>query len=106
MSAVAYEDESKIKDWSCDYCHKYKMINITMFYSPDKSIQGFTCYSSGLDAIIVSFRGSSNLQNWIANLNFIQTSYDDCDGCYIHKGFRDSYESVDTYVRGEVRKLR
>lgn len=106
MSAVAYEDGSKIKDWSCDYCQKYKMINITMFYSSDKSIQGFTCYSSGLDAIIVSFRGSSNLQNWIANLNFIQTSYDDCDGCYLHQGFGDSYKSVNNYVRGEVKKLR
>ena len=106
MSAVAYESASSIKDWSCPHCHKYKMESISVFYTSDKSLQGFACYSPGLSSIIVSFRGSNNLENWITNLNTIQTDYPGCSKCYIHKGFYDAYKSIGAYVRGEVSKLK
>ena len=45
-------------------------------------------------AIIVSFRGSSNIPNWINNINILKMDYPYCDGCKIHKGFHKSYQSL------------
>ena len=47
-----------------------------------------------LKAIIVAFRGSANLKNWLTDANIFKADYhkqDDCKKCAVHKGFQNSY---------------
>ena len=50
-------------------------------------MQGYTGYSASLKAAVVSFRGSSNTDNWIKNLEAIWTDYPRCSKCKVHGGF-------------------
>lgn len=54
------------------------------------------------DEIVVAFRGSSDLRNWIADFDFIQVSYDYCDGCYVHDGFKESWDEIKSYALSYV----
>ena len=56
--------------------------------------------------IVVSFMGSKNIQNWINNINAWQIDYDECENCKIHKGFRDSYESISEDLIHDLKLLR
>ena len=53
--------------------------------------------------IIVSFRGSHSLRNWIANIAFAQTSCDLVSGCAVHTGFANAWSEVRTIVEGAVK---
>jgi len=87
MSAIAYESVASIDAWSCSYCKKYSVINVKAYNNPGGDLQWFTGFSSTIKGIIVSFRGSSNIANWISNLAFSQVAYPKCSGCTVHKGF-------------------
>ncbi len=89
MSKVAYRDLSAIKAWNCEVCDKYKPLNVTAFNK--NNCQGFTAYSPTLDAIILSIRGSENINNWITNAQFTTKTYSRCSNCKVHKGFMKAY---------------
>jgi len=57
--------------------------------------------------IYVVFRGSSNIQNWITNIDVKQTYYDtwpECN-CKVHAGFYDSVKNMYGKVLPEVQRL-
>jgi len=49
----------------------------------------------------VSFEGTSNVGSAIEDLKFYKegTQWDACDGCYVHAGFLDSYNSMKSCVK-------
>lgn len=52
--------------------------------------EGFVGVLPSDNSIYVSFRGSSDMQNWITNLSTIRTnykSYPECKSCGVHLGF-------------------
>jgi predicted lipase len=70
-------------------------------------LQGFTGFSSTLNGIIVSFRGSSNLQNWIINLSTNQIDYPKCSGCKVHNGFYTAWNNLaKPIVTSHIQNLR
>ena len=106
MSAISYESSTAIKNWSCGKCQKYKVTSIEFFSSSDKSLQGFAGYSAKDNAVFLSFRGSSNIQNWINNIKTDQVSYPGCSGCYVHRGFYDNYRNVYDSAKSALKKVR
>ena len=38
-------------------------------------IFGFTAYNSQDNTIVVTFRGSQNIANWISNIDFLKSNY-------------------------------
>ena len=76
-----------------------------MFANTTGNIQGFTGYSQSLNAIIVSFRGSQDIKNWLINLDTTKSTYALCSGCQVHSGFYAGYNMVATNVRADVQKL-
>lgn len=68
MSSIAYEPIASINAWNCSRCYQYPLQNVAAFNNPGGDLQGFAGYSSTLKGIIVAFRGSSNIKNWITNL--------------------------------------
>lgn len=59
-----------------------------------------------MNALVVVFRGSSNIQNWILNLDAVRTSYSLCSGCSVHSGFNTGYNIVAPAVRSAVQNLK
>ena len=54
----------------------------------------------------VAFRGSSNLDNWIADLSFKQVSaYPKCNGCEVHGGFYDDWVALMPGIVNETLRL-
>ena len=49
-----------------------------VFTNSASGIQGYTGYDGNLNAIVVVFRGSSNINNWILNLDTVRISYPLC----------------------------
>ena len=87
MSSIAYESTSTINSWSCKLCKSNPLSHVTAFTNKGGDLQGFTGYSAALEGIVLSFRGSSNIQNWITNLQVGQTTYSKCSSCKVHSGF-------------------
>lgn len=70
-----------------------------------ESLRGYIGYQSNINAIIVSFRGSEDINNWITNLAAIRVSYDKCSGCSAHSGFLSAATSLYPQVQPEVARL-
>lgn len=54
-------------------------------------VTGFVAVDSTNRKIVVSFRGSSSVRNWLANVDFNVMPTDLCDGCTVHQGFWRSW---------------
>lgn len=52
---------------------------------------GFVAVDSTNRKIVVSFRGSQSVRNWLANININDISTDICEGCTVHQGFWKSW---------------
>lgn len=106
LAAASYENASSIEAWSCSPCRKYAISEPKVFSNSIGGIQGFTGYSHGLNAIVVVFRGSSNIQNWILNIGTTRSTYPLCSGCSVHTGFYDGYRLVSSTVKTAVQNLK
>ncbi|KAL3917023.1 MAG: hypothetical protein SGPRY_006574 [Prymnesium sp.] len=105
FSSAAYCPLPSIADWSCKPC---LLADPSFAASPINSssygMQAYVGYGSG--DIVISFRGSNNLRNWIENLQFAKRSaYPGCKGCEVHDGFFKSWLSVRDGVIKEVTRL-
>lgn len=102
MSSIAYEPLASINDWSCAKCKQYPLIHVKGFSNGVGDLQGFTGYSSSLKGIVLSFRGSSNIQNWIINLSTNQITYSKCSGCKVHNGFYTAWGLAKSLVYSQI----
>eukprot|EP00602_Paraphysomonas_sp_CaronLab_P007640 CAMPEP_0185024244 /NCGR_PEP_ID=MMETSP1103-20130426/7239_1 /TAXON_ID=36769 /ORGANISM="Paraphysomonas bandaiensis, Strain Caron Lab Isolate" /LENGTH=255 /DNA_ID=CAMNT_0027557163 /DNA_START=94 /DNA_END=861 /DNA_ORIENTATION=+ len=68
--------------------------------------QGYVGYTSSQEAIYVSFRGSSSIQNWADNLDVRLTTYPSCSKCEVHEGFYQAEQSCFPGVLDQVRQLK
>lgn len=55
--------------------------------------------------MVITFRGSVDITNWLSNLNTITTSYPGCSSCNVHLGFYNAYKDVAPLVRNLVQRL-
>lgn len=76
-----------------------------VFQNTTGNIQGFVGYSQSINAIILSFRGSQDIKNWIINVDTVRTTYSGCSGCQVHAGFYSGYNMVALAVRSDVQRL-
>lgn len=66
---------------------------------------GFTGYSPDIHKIVIAFRGSVDVSNWILNLKTARTSYPLCSGCSVHIGFKQGFDSVKSQVEANLNGL-
>jgi predicted lipase len=71
-------------------------------------VQVFVGFDTTRHMVVVSFRGSKTLMNWILNLEFAHTDspFAECLNCYVHRGFLDDYNSVAVQVFVAVNQIR
>ena len=89
LSATAYCDADLIQDWTCEWCKANTEIfvgEVKVFEDAGTDTQGFVAYSDDPTmGIVVSFRGTRSVNNWIHNLMLAKTkAYPLCDGCLVH----------------------
>lgn len=75
-------------------------------YDKQHDTYGFIGYNPNQKAIVVAYRGTSDVANWLSDLNLVKTSYPYCDGCEVHKGFYDAEQGVITNVLNQVKELK
>ena len=105
MSFFSYETPTNINAWNCSQCSRYPMINTKAFTNTSSDIQGFTGYSPASNAIILAFRGSSNIDNWIIDFTINQVSYPKCTNCKVHNGFFSGYSGLKSIIISQLQSL-
>lgn len=74
--------------------------NTTVF-----DLEGYVAVDTVRKEIVVAFRGSSDLRNWIADFLFLQVKYSGtgCSDCYVHSGFYSSWQEIKSYALAYVK---
>lgn len=67
---------------------------------------GYVGYTPSQASIYIVFRGSSDLENWVANVDIIKVDYPYCDKCEVHKGFYKAAMEVFPDLFNAVQSLR
>jgi len=100
----------QIKAWTCPVCHAASDDFETAWaYESDHfDIQGFVGLDKSRKIIVIGFRGSKTLANWIANLKFarVDSPFKECNNCKVHKGFLDDYNSIADELFKAVNEIR
>eukprot|EP00008_Paramoeba_atlantica_P008627 CAMPEP_0201491408 /NCGR_PEP_ID=MMETSP0151_2-20130828/29730_1 /ASSEMBLY_ACC=CAM_ASM_000257 /TAXON_ID=200890 /ORGANISM="Paramoeba atlantica, Strain 621/1 / CCAP 1560/9" /LENGTH=288 /DNA_ID=CAMNT_0047877755 /DNA_START=30 /DNA_END=896 /DNA_ORIENTATION=- len=104
---AAYCPESSIGNWTCHWCQQNSTVSgfVTTKIVLNDGELVYLGYNSDYQQIVVSFRGSTDLVNWINNLDAVYTKYPYCSDCKVHKGFYDTWLSVKDDVLAEVWRL-
>ena len=59
---------------------------------------GYVAVDHVNNLIVIAFRGSESVANWLGNVNIGLAPYSFCAGCAVHAGFYDSWNSVKPQV--------
>ncbi|KAH8887421.1 lipase [Thozetella sp. PMI_491] len=65
--------------------------------------QGYVTVDTVTSQIIVSFKGSHSVRNWITNLEFLFTDCDFVSDCKVHTGFANAWTEVESAVLAAVK---
>lgn len=107
FSEAAYCSEASLASWNCTPCREPLIAGFRVsrvLYGKKAETQVFI--GSDDDDIVVSFRGTDNLKNWIQDLKFPKsTSYPKCPQCKVHSGFWSAWLELETDVLAEVERL-
>ena len=78
----------------------YMYIYIYICYTDAGDSQAFYGYDAKQNTVLLSFRGSSNVPNWIENIDAVKTDYPYCTdtGCKVHVGFYKAYLQIVSQV--------
>ncbi|KAG2523243.1 hypothetical protein JM18_005847 [Phytophthora kernoviae] len=71
------------------------MENVQVVEDAKDNFQGLVGYSRLYDAIVIAFRGSMDVTNWLDNLTFLKRrAYPQFPGVMVHQGFYWAWQSV------------
>ena len=133
-SKAAFCTEQAITLWSCgDMCDRAPIVGDKVRYIPEgpvAKVQGYVAQipvetqqgalseqeepsPDDSTKCIVSFRGSLNLANWMADLDFRLQEWplgelqnaEWCKGCRAHKGFTNAYDEIRKDVHASIEEL-
>jgi hypothetical protein len=99
----------EIRSWTCPVCRAASSNFETHWaYESGQDIQGFVGVDKVMNRIVIAFRGSKTLSNWIANLKFarVDSPFQECYNCRVHKGFLDDYNSIADDLFKAVNEIR
>ncbi|CAD8184972.1 unnamed protein product [Paramecium octaurelia] len=96
FSFAAYCNPENILSWdvgtiSQQYPHLSK---IQIFENIELETRGYIAYNSASQAITVVFRGSNNMKNFIADIDYKKIEFNTICKCQVHEGFFAAYTSL------------
>lgn len=93
LSSIAYEDPTSITHWSCDDCQTIT-VHRPIVFNVGKPLLGFIGVRESDKAIVISFRGTDDIKNWITDADTKKVDYPLCNGCSVHNGFYSAYTQL------------
>jgi hypothetical protein len=90
LSQAAYCVNS-LDQWTCITCDRDVLLEYIVDINQSKAIQGYDKYTN---TIFTSFRGSSNIHNWIENIQFRKISPYNNSNIEIERGFYKEYNFI------------
>jgi len=109
FSYGAYCSESSLKAWNCKWCTTNETTGFKptfQVHSVKTDMRGYGGYFSQYNTIVVAFRGSSSIRNWIEDLENIKlVNYKNSTTMKIGDGWNHAYDSVRTEVLNGVKSL-
>jgi hypothetical protein len=108
VTSVSYCQEAHVRNWSCGPCALVPPLrDVHVVQDARDNFQGLVGFSALYDAVVVAFRGSMDVSNWIDNLTFFKKrAYAQFPGVMVHEGFYWAYRSVAADVLTRVTALR
>jgi hypothetical protein len=107
---IAVCDLASILKFNCSACGNRTAGFFTSWAieSDTYDVQVFVGFDAPRNTIVVSFRGSKTLANWINDMRFahVDTPFPACSECFLHKGFLTSYDSIAVPLFVAVGQLR
>jgi hypothetical protein len=110
--AYAAYNQPAVGTWKCPYCTNYTTgFNVTKGCSDlVAGSYAYVGYNPNYKEIVASFRGSSDLANWIEDIDAIHTppgkAFPGIPNAQVEEGFYDYYESLKDCVVGEMKSLQ
>jgi hypothetical protein len=89
-------------NWDCLTCSKFNIIETAYEAYGEKTILG---YNNKSNTLFASFRGSSNIQNWIDDIQIEHHCIDKAANICVEAGFYKLYEKLYPYIYDEIDKL-
>lgn len=82
------------------------MTDIKVFINSEYKSQMYMGYDEGENRIVIAFRGSDNIRNWLSDLNFSTSTYPLCNKCAIHTGFYNVWKGLEEQTFHYYKVLR
>ncbi|KAJ1984773.1 hypothetical protein H4R34_000461 [Dimargaris verticillata] len=104
LAAAAYHS---LTQWDCAHCAFVPNTRLEYFFAtPGDATVGYVATNADMKTIIVAFRGSRSIAQWITNLVFVPVDWPPkVDDSKVHLGFLTSYHTVADRVYDKVTEL-
>ncbi|KAF5021977.1 hypothetical protein F66182_5968 [Fusarium sp. NRRL 66182] len=90
----------------CPTVQKNGATIVSSFVGSKTGIGGYVSSDSSRKEIVVSIRGSSNIRNWLTNLDFDQSDCSLTPGCGVHSGFQNAWTEISQRASAAVASAR
>jgi len=99
-----------LNTWTCSWC-EYVAIppvsDMTIFETTGAGMEGTYGYVGRTnESILIAFRGSKTIDNWILDAEFTQTNYTPVPNALVHEGFLAAYQQVSATITPAVKALQ
>ncbi|KAF1958607.1 alpha/beta-hydrolase [Byssothecium circinans] len=99
-------DKVTCKSGTCDLVQKANATSVIEYASELASdVTGFVSLDPTNKFIVIAFRGTASIDNWITNINFKEADTNLCKDCTAHAGFWQSWQDSRKEVLTSVEKL-
>lgn len=101
---IAYCPAPDISMWNCAACGLHSSFQLYNVYTNSSlQSQAYSGYNPSTNRIVVAFRGSSNIQNWIQDLTFEKVPYYpyptfNGQAVAVHQGFFEEFNSYSARI--------
>ncbi|KAJ9060191.1 hypothetical protein DSO57_1033499 [Entomophthora muscae] len=108
-SAATYCSDGALRLWTCKHCRALERVELVAV--ADDLLTGGKAYVAvdhALKTIVVAFRGSSNIRNWVMDFNIGMVDLDVGDGTKgirVHQGFLQYSNAIGAKIIPTVRTL-
>ncbi|KAM5344829.1 hypothetical protein ACJ41O_010691 [Fusarium nematophilum] len=79
---------------------------VASFLGSKTGIGGYVSSDAARKEIVFSVRGSSNIRNWLTNLDFDQSDCSLTSNCGVHTGFQNAWNEIASATKDAVAKAR
>eukprot|EP00735_Rhodelphis_limneticus_P000913 TRINITY_DN1144_c0_g1::TRINITY_DN1144_c0_g1_i1::g.17216::m.17216 TRINITY_DN1144_c0_g1::TRINITY_DN1144_c0_g1_i1::g.17216 ORF type:complete len:287 (+),score=77.73,sp/P19515/LIP_RHIMI/32.71/2e-30,Lipase_3/PF01764.20/1.5e-32,DUF2974/PF11187.3/5.9e-06,Abhydrolase_6/PF12697.2/2.1e-05,PGAP1/PF07819.8/3.6e-05,Abhydrolase_5/PF12695.2/3.5e-05,Thioesterase/PF00975.15/0.00011,Abhydrolase_3/PF07859.8/0.0046,AXE1/PF05448.7/0.015,Abhydrolase_1/PF00561.15/0.015,Abhydrolase_8/PF06259.7/36,Abhydrolase_8/PF06259. len=88
---------SYLNRWNCGpHCDYNSFTLQSNFYDVSHDAFGYVGVDQNTRNVIIAFKGSSTLRNWMDNLKISQVErYEGIEDAMVHKGFLEAYQSIE-----------